>query len=71
MGIPKRMMVAVSGLGFAGATALIIGFAMPANAATSASLVGTSTVTSVPVWGQCGCRCWSDCWDDCDFFGWW
>ena len=66
MSIRQRMMVAISGLGFAGATALIIGIAAPAVAATSATPAGASTVTSAPAWGNSwGCGCWFDCWDDC------
>ena len=66
MSIPQRMMVAISGLGFAGAAALIIGVAAPADAATSAAPVGASTVTSAPTWwNNWGCGCWDDCWDDC------
>jgi hypothetical protein len=68
MGIPKRMMVTIAGLGFAGATALLIGVAGPAAAATpGTSAAGTSTVTSAPTFWGCGCwdDCWGDCWGDC------
>jgi hypothetical protein len=65
MGIPKRTMVTIAGLGFAGATALMIGVAAPASAATTA---GPAVVTSAPMWWDSwGCGgCWDDCWDDCD-----
>lgn len=69
MRIPKRMALAVSGLAFAGTTALTLGAALPAGAQTPATVSHQST--SVPFcwgdwgwgggWGGCGC------WDS----GWW
>lgn len=50
MGIPKRMMITIGGLAFTGATALMIGTAAPATAATSATPTGTTTVTATPTW---------------------
>lgn len=72
MTIPKRMALTISGLAFAGATALTLGAAAPA---------GAQTVTSTPqqtisghFWGGCGfdgCGFggfgfgFDDCCDDC------
>jgi hypothetical protein len=66
MRIPKRMALAVSGLAFAGATALTLGAAAPAGAQT---VTGTPahTATFGGCWGGFGGfgGCWDDCWDDC------
>ncbi|MCO6008945.1 hypothetical protein NE236_28620 [Actinoallomurus purpureus] len=76
MRIPKRMALAVSGLAFAGATALTLGAAAPAGAQTVSST--PQHAISGHFWGGCGggwgwgggwgggCGGgWDDCWDDC------
>jgi hypothetical protein len=66
MGIPKRIMVTISGLAFTGATALMIGAATPASAATSATPAGTVSVVAPVQWDDWG---WDDGWGwDDDFF---
>jgi hypothetical protein len=58
---PKRMALAISGLAFAGATALTMGAASPASAQTTPS-------TSQHIF-SCG---WDWGWDDCGCWdGWW
>ncbi|GAA4607530.1 hypothetical protein GCM10023195_28680 [Actinoallomurus liliacearum] len=66
MRIPKRMALGISGLAFAGATALTLGAAAPAGAQT-VSGAPQSLVTCGGGWGGCwsGWDCWDDCWDDC------
>lgn len=69
MRIPKRMALAVSGLAFAGTTALTLGAALPAGAQTPST--AAQHAVSSPYWGG---GCWGDwgwwgggCWDSC----WW
>lgn len=66
MRIPKRMALGISGLAFAGATALTLGAAAPAGAQTVSS--APAQVQFLPACGGgWGWGCWSgwDCWDDC------
>ncbi|MEV0400988.1 hypothetical protein [Actinoallomurus sp. NPDC050550] len=68
MMIPKRMALAISGLAFAGATALTMGAAAPAGAQTvSSTPQHTATLATCGSWGGCGgwWGGWDDCWDDC------
>lgn len=72
MRIPKRMALGISGLAFAGATALTLGAAAPAGAQTMS--VAPQQAQLLPscgggwgggfgCWGGWGC--FDDCWDDC------
>lgn len=74
MRLSKRMVLAISGLGFAGATALTLGAAAQASAQTVANAPQRASVA--PAWGG---GCFDDCFfgggffdggffDDCDFF---
>lgn len=68
MRIPKRMALAVSGLAFAGTTALTLGAALPAGA--QAPSTTSQHAVSSPSWGGCwggdwgwdGCGCWDSGW---------
>ena len=68
MRIPKRMALAVSGLAFAGTTALTLGAALPASAQTPAT--ASQQAASAPFcwgdwgwgWGWGGCGCWDGGW---------
>lgn len=71
MRIPKRMALGISGLAFAGATALTLGAAAPAGAQTvsgtpqhSQSII-SHLISCGGGWGGCWSGCWDDCWDDC------
>jgi hypothetical protein len=70
MRIPKRMALAISGLAFAGATALTLGAAAPAGAQTVSSTPQHMSSCWGGGWGG-GCGGWGgwggwdDCWDDC------
>ena len=61
MRLSKRMALTISGLGFAGVTALTMGAAAPAHAQTTSS--APRHVSVAPAWGGC----FDDCFDD-DFF---
>ncbi|MCW2945227.1 MAG: hypothetical protein JWR24_1944 [Actinoallomurus sp.] len=67
MGIPTRMGVAISGLAFAGATALSLGAAAPASAQTAT----TTPHHAVTHWG--GHKdYWKDSWETIDISeSWW
>ncbi|GAB3966030.1 hypothetical protein GCM10029978_030240 [Actinoallomurus acanthiterrae] len=68
MMIPKRMALAISGLAFAGATALTMGAAAPAGAQTvSGAPHAVTHLATCGWWGGCGgwWGGWDDCWDDC------
>ncbi len=70
MRIPKRMALAVSGLAFAGTSALTMGAALPASAQTPST--ASQHAVSSPYWGGCwggwdwdwgfGCGCWDGGW---------
>jgi hypothetical protein len=62
------MSLAISGLLFAGVSALTLGAAAPASAA-STTTVSTQSA-SLPSWGDWGRghrRCFNSCFDDCGF----
>lgn len=59
MRIPKRIAIALSGLAFAGSTALTLGAALPASAQTAQRAPATTSSHVVTQWG----------WDDGDW-GW-
>jgi hypothetical protein len=68
MRVPKRMALGISGLAFAGATALTLGAAAPAGAQTvSSTPQHAQSIISHLIgcgggWDDC---CWDDCFDDC------
>ncbi|GAA2079631.1 hypothetical protein [Actinomadura alba] len=71
MGIQKRVSLAISGLLFAGASALTLGAAAPAAAASTATVSAQSV--NLPSWGNRGRRGHHRCFERfnccCDDFG--
>jgi hypothetical protein len=59
VGIPQRIIVAISGLLFAGVAALTLGVTLPAAAATLAAPTSTQSLTALPT-----CAVFDDDWDD-------
>jgi hypothetical protein len=63
MAVKKRLALAISGAAFAGAAALTMGAASPADAATMSAPASTQHLVTCGGWG-CGCWDWCDDWCD-------
>lgn len=73
MRIPKRIAIALSGLAFAGSTALTLGAALPASAQTAPTTAKATSSHVVTQWGwgwddDWG---WGGGWDDWGWGGGW